>query len=164
MHQVDRLYDCYNSSVAFHFKDVHCGVSAKSCHMDFIRDITIYINSMEVCAPLPRVHIHCIVGWLINLTSLHALWQDLQSYKIKYLLTCRLNQDCLEHLLAKLRIKFGNCDHPSAYNFTKGLKSVMTTDILKVPSSGNCEVDESHFLDLFQTGNQILTLNLKIQW
>ena len=72
---------------------------------------------------------------------------------MKYLLTRRLNQDCLENLFAKLRNKFGNCDHPTVYNFTKGLKSVLINDLLQGPSflSSNCEADESQFLDLSST-------------
>ena len=88
----------------------------------------IYIKLWEVCAP-PRVHIHCIDGSFSNLTSFQAIWQDLQSYKIKYLLTRNFNQDCLENLFAKLRIKFGNCDDPSVYNVMKGLKSIMINDL-----------------------------------
>ena len=118
--------------------------------MEFIKEIKSYIKSWEVCAP-PHVHIHCIDGWLINLASLEALWQDLQSHKVKYLLTRRLNQDCLENLYAKLRIRFGSCDHPSAYNFMKGLKSLMTHDLFSLPSTSNCEADESQFLDVIST-------------
>lgn len=34
------------------------------------------------------------------------------------------------------------------YNFMKGLKSILTHDLFSVTSSGNCEVDDSQFLDL----------------
>ena len=150
VYQVDRLFDCFNSAVMFHYKGVRGGLSHKSCHLEFIKEIKSYIKSWEVCAP-PHVHIHCIDGWLINLASLEALWQDLQSHKVKYLLTRRLNQDCLENLYAKLRIRFGSCDHPSAYNFMKGLKSLMTHDLFSLPSTSNCEADESQFLDVIST-------------
>ena len=90
VYKVDRLFDCFNSSVAYHFKDVRGGISSKSCHIQFMREITSYINSLQVRAP-PHVRIHCIDGWLINLTSLQALWQDVQSCRVKYLLTRRLN-------------------------------------------------------------------------
>ena len=102
VHEVDRLFDCFNSSVRFHFKQVRGGLSSNSCHLAFINEIKSYIESWEVCAP-PHVHIHCIDGWLSNLTALKALWQDIQVYKVKYLLTRRLNQDCVENLFSKLR-------------------------------------------------------------
>ena len=115
--------------------------------MEFIEKTIAYIKSFEVCAP-PHVHIHCLEGWLINLASLRALWQDLQSYEVNYLLTRRLNQDCLENLFGKLRIRVGNCDHRNAYNFMITLKSVVNNNLLQAPFSGNCEIDESHFEDI----------------
>ena len=103
VHQVDRLFDCFNSSVAFHYKEVRGGINSNSCHLNFIEDIKLYIKSWEVDAP-SNVRIFCIDGWLSNLSALEALWQDLQNHKIKYLLTRRLNQDCLENRFARMRI------------------------------------------------------------
>ena len=124
--KVDKLFDCFNSSSRHHYKDVLAAVTSDSCHLNFITQMKDYLLKLQVCAP-PHVRIHCIHGWLINLSSVEALWQDLQSYSgVRYLLTRRLNQDCIENLFAKLRVRFGNCDHPTAYNFIKGLRSVMT--------------------------------------
>ena len=104
--QVDKLFDYFNSICKYHFKKILGGISSDSCHMDFIGEITKYIKSLEICTP-PHVHIHCITGWLINLASLRALWQDLKCYDVKHLLTRRLNQDCLENLFGKLRLRGG---------------------------------------------------------
>ena len=45
-------------------------------------------------------------------------------------------------------LKCGNCDHPSALNFMKVLKSVVNNDLLQVPFPGKCEIDESQFQDI----------------
>lgn len=145
--KADILFDCFNSSSIYNYKDALTAITSNSCHMKIIKDTKDYLLSLKVCAP-PHVRIHCVNGWLINLTALDALWQDLQSYQVKYLLTRRLNQDCLENLFARLRVRFGNCDHPTAYNFMKGLKSVMTNYYSQVPQTSNCEADESYFLDV----------------
>ena len=147
--QVDKLFDCFNSVHKYHFKQVLGGISSDSCHMGFIGEITKYIKSLEICTP-PHVQIHCIDGWLINLASLQALWQDLQCYEVKYLLTRRLNQDCLENLFGKLRLRGGSCDHPTAFAFSKALKSVVNNDLFQSPllSNRNCEIDESLFPDV----------------
>ena len=145
--KVDSLFDCFNSSSKTHYKSVLSAVSADSCHIAFISKIKDYILSLKVCTP-PHVRIHCVDGWLINLAALEALWLHLQSYQVKYLLTRRLNQDCLENLFARLRVRFGNCDHPTAYNFLKGLKSVIINDFSHFSRTSNCEADESYFLDV----------------
>ena len=147
-YEVDRLFDCFNNATKFNFKDILGGISSESCHHQFISDIiTNYIKSWEVCAP-QHVHIHCIDGWLSNLAALKALWQDVQFFRVKYLLTRRLNQDCLENLFAKLRNRSGNCDHPTVHSFMKGLKAVMNNDLLHGPLSGNCEADDLQFLEI----------------
>ena len=147
--QVDKLFDCFNSIRKYHFKNVFGGIHSDSCHMGFIREITKYIKSLEICTP-PHVQIYCVDGWLINLASLQALWQDLQCYEVKYLLTRRLNQDCLENLFGKLRLRGGNCDHPTAYSFSRALKSIVNNNFLQVPlfNNSNCEIDESLFSDV----------------
>ncbi|MCP4270239.1 MAG: hypothetical protein GY777_32475 [Candidatus Brocadiaceae bacterium] len=39
VHKMDKLFDCFNSSLRFHFKEVLVGISSKSCHIKFISDI-----------------------------------------------------------------------------------------------------------------------------
>ena len=79
---------------------------------------------------------------LFNSTIPQVHWQDLQCYEV--------NQDCLENLFGKLRFRGGNCDHPTAYSFSKGLKSIVNNDVFQSPlfSNGNCEIDESLFPDV----------------
>lgn len=72
IHQVDKLFDCFNSIRPYNFKKVLGGVSSYSCHIEFIEEITKYIKSFEICSP-PHVHVYCIDGWLINLASLRGL-------------------------------------------------------------------------------------------
>ena len=84
VHEVDILFDWFNSARRFHFKEILGGMSHVLCHNQFINDITSYIKSWEVCAP-HHVHIHYIDGWLINSAALKSLWQYVQIHKIKHL-------------------------------------------------------------------------------
>ena len=61
--------------------------------------------------------VSCIVGWQISIISLMALWKDLQNSGFKYLLTNRLNQDCLENVFSILRSKGRFRDNPDPQQF-----------------------------------------------
>ena len=106
-------------------------------HESFMYSYYIYVNRWNKSSSIIK---------LINLASPRALWQD----EVEYLLTRRLNQDCWENLFGKLRLRGGNCDHPTAYSFSKTLKSVVNNYLFQSPlfSNGNCEIDESLFPDV----------------
>lgn len=50
----------------------------------------------------------------MSITSLQSLYADLQSeFECKYILTHRLNKDCLESFFSQVRSRGGLHDHPS---------------------------------------------------
>ena len=68
----------------------------------------------------------CISGWIIAIKSLLALWEDLnQNHNVRYLMTRRLNQDCVENLLSVIRGKGGHGDRPNPKQFREFLRQVM---------------------------------------
>lgn len=53
-------------------------------------------------------------GCIISITSLQELYKELRNtYGIEYILTHRLNQDCLENMFSQIRSRGGLDDHPS---------------------------------------------------
>lgn len=120
----------------------------KSCHIKFI-DMLKEIKMWKF-KTLLHVKIYCINGWLSNLTALKNLWCDLQHFNIQYLFAGRLTQDSLENRFGIIRNKFGNCDHPSARIFRLALKIGITHDLLKPPTTANCQNDATHFLYNYQ--------------
>lgn len=145
--QVHSLFFQLNNSHILQLEEVVGGASSKSRHRQLISDITTYLTSLEVCAP-PDVQTHCVDGWLINLASLQAICQELSTYNVKCLLTSQLNHDCLKSIFVKLRDEYEEGGHLTAHNFLKGLKSIITNNLIEVTKSGNCDIEDSHYLDI----------------
>ncbi len=67
----------------------------------------------------------CLMGWELSINSLLQLWQLLKDeYGYKYLLTNRLNQDCLENLFGVIRGKGAGYDNPDAKTFRSSFAQV----------------------------------------
>ncbi|GFO29491.1 transposable element p transposase [Plakobranchus ocellatus] len=72
----------------------------------------------------------CIEGWQVSISAALHLVQDLHNnHKIKFLLTSRLNQDCIEDLFSVIRGKGGHRDNPDIGQFTSALQQVMLTPL-----------------------------------
>ena len=66
------------------------------------------------------------MGWQMNIHALLALWQTLHTqYNVKFLLTSRLNQDCVENLFSVIRAKGGPRDNPDAGQFRAAFAQVI---------------------------------------
>ena len=101
----------------------------------------------------------CINGWRISIKSLLLLWSDLRSSQtFEYLLTNRLNQDCLENLFSIIRGKGGKRDNPDAREFRSAYRQVVFDQILLPSHGSNCELDrDGIFLSLtnFNMSNDV---------
>lgn len=65
-------------------------------------------------------------GILLSINSIKALYLDVhENYKMKYILTHRLNQDVLENIFSQLRTRGGLNDHPSPLNALQRLKMII---------------------------------------
>ena len=75
------------------------------------------------------------------------IWDDISNnYAVKFLLTNRFNQDCLENLFSIIRAKGAQRDNPDAAQFRAAFRQVMV-DMVMVPSKqANCEEDVDKFL------------------
>lgn len=147
IHKIDQLFDAFNSSSKYHYKEARRALSSDTCHTKFLSDMKKFLESWKFVTP-PNVHIYCIKGWIININSLQNLWNDVQKYSVQYLMTRRLSQDPLEHLFGTLRSRFGNCEHPTPKQVTTALKTAVTNNMLQPPKSGNCEADMTPYLYL----------------
>ena len=90
-------------------------------------------------------------GWLLNISSLQQLWENVQTqYNFKYLLTRRINQDCLEHFFGCLRQCGGNNYTPTIKSLISAIKHVTCNQLLNTGKNGNCEDDTTPLLDYIQ--------------
>lgn len=90
-------------------------------------------------------------GVILSSLSLKGLYEMLQRYyNLNFVMTTRLNQDCLEHFFGCIRQMSGPQDHPDAVNFKHRLrKYVLGRDVRLVSEKTNiCEDEkETHVLD-----------------
>ena len=62
--------------------------------------------------------IYCANGWKLSIKATMELWHDLHNHhQYGFLLTNRLNQDCIENLFSIIRGKGGQRVNPSSMEF-----------------------------------------------
>ena len=65
------------------------------------------------------------MGWDMGINCLLQLWDTLHTeHQFKYLLTNRLNQDCVENLFSVVRAKGAGYDNPDAKQFRSAFSQV----------------------------------------
>ncbi|GFO46696.1 THAP domain-containing protein 9 [Plakobranchus ocellatus] len=74
---------------------------------------------------------------------------------MKFLLTSRLNQDCVENLFSVIRGKGGHRDNPDVGQFTSALQQVMVDSLMVASIRKSCKDD----LDIFFFGLQNIALS-----
>lgn len=96
-------------------------------------------------------------GVILSRQSLLGLYEMLRTnYNLEYIMTQRLNQDCLEHFFGCIRQISGAQDHPDAVNFKYRLKKLLlgreTVLVNNKPnSSTNNENCDNVFCDLISS-------------
>ena len=63
-------------------------------------------------------------GILVGISSLRMLFQDLKSEGVTYLLTTRVNQDCLESFFSRVRGIGGDNTHPNSVEFMHRVRTL----------------------------------------
>lgn len=140
----DSWFDLFNSKVLANTKSSR---DAYGCHLTNQNKI---LNTMITTASTMRVgnkdHLYQFQkGLIISSKSLSKLYQMLkEKYNVSYLLTYRLNQDCLEHFFSCLRQMSGSWDHPSPLETKHRIKKYLLgreTHLMgmKYNSSKECE-------------------------
>ncbi|KAL8559202.1 hypothetical protein ACOMHN_048449 [Nucella lapillus] len=143
--KMDKLFNTFNSrhlkcsqSMGHAFRD-------KSGHIEFLNDVLSWLDALKSGSSrsLP-----CLSGWKITIRSLLQLWEDLrgQPFDVKFLLTSRLNQDCVENLFSVIRMKGQRSDNPDPKQFRHYLQQTMVDAVLTKSKSSNCIDDGDQFI------------------
>ncbi|RXN08545.1 Transposable element P [Labeo rohita] len=147
------LFDCFNSK---QLKDSHklkCAISDASAHFPFFDKCLEWLPRLKlVGANSNKKQIPCVEGWQHNILCLKMLWSDLrQRHQVSFLLTNRLNQDCLENAFSSIRARGGNRDNPDSVQFECEYRAVATGLMFSNSEKTNCEQDLDALLLQFST-------------
>ena len=95
---MDQVIDCFNSrgTLMSKLKPYKNAMSAKSPHVKFLTGILEWIEEWKFVGP--KAELPSVFGLKLTISALLRLWNDLQTHHtFAFLLTSRLNQDCLEN-------------------------------------------------------------------
>ena len=146
---MDKLFNCFNSRNFSNKAPMAHAFSASSGHVAFLQ---------HACEDFKRLRcknktgsLPCLTGWQLSINCLLQLWDDLSSNEqVSYLLTSRLNQDCLENLFSVIRGKGGHRTNPTPREFRASIKQTMVDAILVTGEGKNCQEDVDTFLFSFE--------------
>ena len=96
----DNLFNTFNSRTLRSSQKLGNAFNDSSGHHAFLRESLTYLDKIKT---LDGNELPCIQGWKMNINALLGLWHYLKSEKnFKFILTNRLNQDCVENLFSIL--------------------------------------------------------------
>ena len=148
--QFDKLFNVFNSSDTKSSQQLRYAISDGSKHFAFLESCLKWLES--VSSAKNKKTLPCFQGWKMAIKALVMLWEDLHvNYGFSYLLTNRLNQDCVENLFSVIRGKGGQRDNPDACQFRLALRQVMVDRVLLTSDCANCESDVDNFLFNFKS-------------
>lgn len=98
------LFDCFNSKELKDSTKLKCAVRDGSSHFAFLDSCMDWLPRLTLSDGKGLKKIPCVEGWEHNITCLKMLWAELRKRQgVSYLLTNRLNQDCLENVYSSIR-------------------------------------------------------------
>jgi hypothetical protein len=88
------------------------------------------------------------------------LWDELKAANAKFLLTKKLNQDCLENFFGAVRAKGGNNNNPTAFHFICAFKNLFSLNFIVHSERSNCEDDFENLLNELNSADKIPATSL----
>ena len=139
----DQLFNTFNSSCPKSSQPFRHALNNDSGHIQFLEGCLRFLSKVKTGK---NTVVPCIVGWQISIKSLLGLWKELQEIGFKYLLTNRLNQDCIENLFSIIRGKGGFRDNPDPQQFRSAFRHVIVDKLFVHGTSANCALDADRIL------------------
>ena len=141
---MDQVFNAMNSrSVASSQKMGHA-VSQSSKHLEFFENSLQFFDDLKVDSSNT---IYCVNGWKLSIKATMELWHDLHNdHEYGFLLTNRLNQDCIENLFSIIRGKGGHRVNPSSMEFRAAFRQVAFDQIVEQSAGSNCAADTDDIL------------------
>ena len=145
LEQFNKLFDVFNSRTMAGPNNFSRGITAESNHVSFLKEC---LQWLETVTPLGKSGVlPCLEGWKMCINSLLQLWEFLEnSHSLKFLLTNRLNQDCLDNFFSVMRNRGGHRDNPNSVEFRTGYRAVAINSLFVKSQNTNCIEDIDSFL------------------
>ncbi len=103
---VDGLFDCLNAGSLKSAKPYYQALYADSSHWNHMQTCKELFEKLDVADS--KVKVPCANGFILTINSVKMLFDRLRAeFGFKFLLTNRLNQDCLENHFATIRGRGG---------------------------------------------------------
>ena len=166
----DNIFNVFNSSSLYDSHRLRRAITATSDHVTFLKQALTWLDSVQLrtseqkeqdftpnnssnAGKSVKAHtLPCLEGWKLSIQSLLNLWEELKTESnLKFLLTNRLNQDCVENLFSVIRGRGGHRDNPDPVQFRAEYRSVTVDHLFSLSNASNCKDDMDGFL--LQLGN-----------
>ena len=139
----DALFNTFNSRVFRSLQRLGHAFNDSSGHHPFLQKS---LNFLENIKTLEGKELPCIFGWKLCTQALLGLWEYLKGENFQYILTSRLNQDCIENLFSIIRGKGGHQDNPDPQQFKDAFKYVVGDKLFVQSYKSSCKIDHDKIL------------------
>ena len=124
---IDAWFDCMNTRIKYGVKDFQCalGVHEKS-QLETLNLMYNLVNNMYF--PTKKgtlVQKPFQTGIIVSIRATTELFRELKNEGISYLLTSRLNQDCIENVFSQIRQMGGHYSHPTSVEFINRIRKAI---------------------------------------
>ena len=155
---VDGLFDCFNAGNLNNAKELRRALTPSSAHWDHLSKAKSAFNTIQVLGCKSKVP--CISGFVLSINCLQHMFSSLhEKLGISFLLSNRLNQDCLENHFATIRGRGGFRDSPTPDAFAATFRQVLVHHLISPPKGSNCADDMTDFLLRLEDVNRQQTMS-----
>ena len=136
----DSLFNAFNSSSLNAPHKYRRAFSITSGHQEFLSECLKWLS--EVKHNGKHSSLPCLEGWKLSINSLISLWNHLHDdFSLEFLLTNRLNQDCLENFFSMIRGRGGHRDNPDSVQFRAEYRAIAVESLFSCSIESNCKDD-----------------------
>ena len=137
----DEIFYCLNSSTFNTPKELNRPITASSTHVQDMEEMIEYVKKIKVVDPANQKDVtsilKCLNALQITLKSTLEVWKSIKE-SATFLCTRRINQDPLENFFGTIQQQGGNCDTPTALQFSRAFRKLFFNQYLLPMGTGNC--------------------------
>ena len=141
---INNGFDVLNSRKVYDNPSVRCAfginMDEQQEALEMLEDLVTDARFLTAQGNMKRVLLPCQTGLVISIRSLRLLHEELRNlWNVRYIMTSRRNQDCLENFFSRIRAFGGPHSHPHAVEFRYRLKLLLLGSRVKASSGSNVE-------------------------